>query len=577
MKKINVIGVVSARLNSSRLPAKHMLPLAGKPMIERIFQILEQVVGVEEWILSTTSDSVNKPIINWAEKNYKKYFIYDGDVNDLVSRTNAIVQEKNPNILIHVFGDTTIIDSQTISSMLSLLQKTPSAKTVQIMQEHNNKRTIHAGFDFYHIDFWNEIVKHSTNPIQKEFLGVFSKNLLKKNDVVYYKDDPVYSSIWHRLSIDTFSDYEFMVNVYERWYETNEQNSNVSLRWFIKQVKNDTSLRMLNQHVFQQGVNKNNSKVLLVTQASDFDGIDHLKRMVWLMRALQDFHAISVELHILGESFSADWLNYLPHKWHKNKNRFLNDVSEKHADIVVYDLNPNNYPDNIDQVIMRQQANGVRQVAIDVMKEHHKYLDLVFSPGFYLNEHSKDIPIEKIVHGWDYYFMDYRVDKKKANVSYDKNLTKNLLIINEGKDNSDFSEWLPLKIEGLLPKNTEINWIQGPYSKLPLIPENSEYSWHIHYSPANIKTIMKQADMALARHGEAFFELAALGVPTWLMIDKEVADKSELFQLMQESWVFILKKWEKWPNLLKNRDLHESTIKVGQNGAKFLAERLLSL
>jgi spore coat polysaccharide biosynthesis protein SpsF (cytidylyltransferase family)/spore coat polysaccharide biosynthesis predicted glycosyltransferase SpsG len=577
MKNINVLGVISARLNSSRLPAKHMLPLAGKPMIERIFQILEKVVGVDEWILSTTANTSNVPLVKWAEKNDKHHFIYDEDDDDLIGRTNAIVQEKNPNILIHVFGDTTIIDSETVSSMLALLQKTPNAKTVRVMEIDDKNPSIHAGFDIYRKDFWYEIVKKSITVIQKEYVGIFSDRLLGKKDVAYYKDDPIYSSIWHRLSIDTFSDYEFMENVYQRWYGSNKENSIVSLKWLIGQIKSDTSLRLLNQHVCQQDVEKNHSKVLLVTQASSTDGIGHLKRMVWLMRALQDFYAISVKLHILGEVFSANWLDFLPHQWHKNKNSFLNDVTTEYADILVYDLNPRNYPKNIDKVLMQQQAKGVRQVSIDAMAEYHQYLDLVCIPSFYLSEKNKDIPVDKLLYGWNCYLMDYRVHEDHVYKRHDEGTSKNLLIITGGSDSGNFSEWLPLKIERLLPKNTVINWVQGPFSKSPIIPKYTEHFWNIHHSPENIKTLMEQTDIALTRHGVSFFELAALGVPTWLMLDDEVADKNELFQLMQEPWVFVLKKWENWPNLMKNRDVYKDAIKVSQDGAIRLAERLLLL
>ena len=577
MKNLNVIGVISARLNSSRLPAKHMLPLAGKPMIERIFQRMEKVVGVDEWILSTTSDKSNIPMIEWAEKNNKQHFIYHGDFDDLIGRTNTIVQEKNPNILIHVFGDTVIIDPETVSSMLALLQKTPSAKTVCILKKNDTNRSIHAGFDLYRKNFWYEIVNDSTTAMQKEHLGIYSNRLLRKKDVVYYKDDPIYSSILHRLSIDTFSDYEFMESVYQKWYSNNKEDSIVSLKWLIEQIKNDASLRLLNQHVSQHSIDKNYIKVLLVTQASSKDGIGHLKRMVWLMRALQDFYAVSVKLHILGEVFSANWLDFLPHKWHKNKNCFLNDVTTEYADILVYDLNPRNYPKNIDQIVMQQQVKGVRQVAIDAMREYHQYLDLVCIPSFYLSEKSKDIPVDKLMYGWNCYLMDYRVCEDKVYKRHDKEISKNLLIITGGSDSGNFSEWLPLKIEELLPQNTVINWVQGPFSKSPIIPKHTKHHWNIHHSSENMKTLMEQADNALTRHGVSFFELAALGVPTWLMLDDEVADKNELFQLMQEPWVFVLKKWENWPNLMKNRDAYEDAIKVKQGGAIHLAERLLLL
>ena len=45
---MKVLAVIGARLNSSRLPRKHLLDLAGEPLIARIFQRLEATPEIAE-------------------------------------------------------------------------------------------------------------------------------------------------------------------------------------------------------------------------------------------------------------------------------------------------------------------------------------------------------------------------------------------------------------------------------------------------------------------------------------------------------------------------------------------------
>ena len=80
MKK--VLAVIGARLNSSRLPGKQLLDLAGKPLIERIFQRLEKIPQLSQIVLATTADDYNQPLLQWAQRVGKQVFAFEGDVND---------------------------------------------------------------------------------------------------------------------------------------------------------------------------------------------------------------------------------------------------------------------------------------------------------------------------------------------------------------------------------------------------------------------------------------------------------------------------------------------------------------
>ena len=61
-----VAAVIGARLNSSRLPGKQLLPLAGRPLIAHIVERLRHVEGLDQIVLATTADDFNKPLRDWA-------------------------------------------------------------------------------------------------------------------------------------------------------------------------------------------------------------------------------------------------------------------------------------------------------------------------------------------------------------------------------------------------------------------------------------------------------------------------------------------------------------------------------
>lgn len=63
---MKLFGLIQARMGSSRLPGKVMLPLAGAPLVWHIAQRLLQVKQVKGIVLATTSDPRNDPLVEFA-------------------------------------------------------------------------------------------------------------------------------------------------------------------------------------------------------------------------------------------------------------------------------------------------------------------------------------------------------------------------------------------------------------------------------------------------------------------------------------------------------------------------------
>jgi len=61
-----VIGVIQARMGSSRVPGKAMLDLAGRPLIWHMIDRMRRVRGVGPLVLATTADPRNEPMIALA-------------------------------------------------------------------------------------------------------------------------------------------------------------------------------------------------------------------------------------------------------------------------------------------------------------------------------------------------------------------------------------------------------------------------------------------------------------------------------------------------------------------------------
>ncbi len=161
-----IIAVIGARLNSSRLPKKHLLPLANNHLISHIVKRLRQSTKISDIVIATTADEYNKPLCDWSEVNNVDCFPYNDDVNDLVGRVDNVVARYEADILLYMCGDCPLIEPSVIDKMLEAIIGKYDIDTVNLNSAVANAALIHEGFDIYRRRFWDQMVQVAKEPFE---------------------------------------------------------------------------------------------------------------------------------------------------------------------------------------------------------------------------------------------------------------------------------------------------------------------------------------------------------------------------------------------------------------------------
>lgn len=93
--------VVQARLDSSRLPGKVLLPLGGEPLLSRVLEVL-RVVKADAYALACPAECV-KAFVPLAEQN--GFAIVTGPKDDVLARYCNAVRTLHANRVIRATGD----------------------------------------------------------------------------------------------------------------------------------------------------------------------------------------------------------------------------------------------------------------------------------------------------------------------------------------------------------------------------------------------------------------------------------------------------------------------------------------
>ena len=114
MQNINII--IEARLNSSRLPKKHLLLVREEPIIQFLIKRLKNVTTCNKIILATTNTKLDDPLVDLAIKNKIDYF--RGDEENVMLRVLNAANFFSTDIIVGITADCPLVDPKIIDECI---------------------------------------------------------------------------------------------------------------------------------------------------------------------------------------------------------------------------------------------------------------------------------------------------------------------------------------------------------------------------------------------------------------------------------------------------------------------------
>ena len=119
-----VIGIVQARLASTRLPAKVLAPLAGRPLLAVLAARLAPA-RVDEWWLATTTRDDDAVTAAWGEALGLR--VARGPVDDVLARFAAVVEARRPEWVVCITADDPFTDAGIVDRLLDAACEAPAS------------------------------------------------------------------------------------------------------------------------------------------------------------------------------------------------------------------------------------------------------------------------------------------------------------------------------------------------------------------------------------------------------------------------------------------------------------------
>ena len=118
---MSVLAIVQARMGSTRLPRKVMLPVAGIPLIEFLLARLASAKKVDQIIVATSVNPDNQPLVDHVRQ--LGYECELGSDQDVLDRFVQAVTNHDASTIVRITGDCPLLDPAVVDACIALFEE----------------------------------------------------------------------------------------------------------------------------------------------------------------------------------------------------------------------------------------------------------------------------------------------------------------------------------------------------------------------------------------------------------------------------------------------------------------------
>lgn len=209
-----VIGaIIQARMGSQRLPGKVMLPLKGKPVLERVTDRVLSAKLVDSLVIATSGLPEDKPIHEFCRR--KDFKCFRGHPTDVLDRYYHAATHESVDVIVRITSDCPLVDSTVIDDVIARYLKQSKHSKRPVYVSNTLIRTYPRGLDV-EVFSYNALklaFENATDSVDREHVTPFIYRHPRLFSLDNYENEKDLSR--YRLTLDTAEDYKLLNAIYE--------------------------------------------------------------------------------------------------------------------------------------------------------------------------------------------------------------------------------------------------------------------------------------------------------------------------------------------------------------------------
>lgn len=227
---ICIAGLIQARMGSSRLPGKVMLPIRSKPMIGHIIDRLQRVEGLAGIVVATTTDPRNDALVAYAQS--READVYREKIeDDIAARLLGAARLMRADAVLKINGDCPLADPAVLQKLTDVFRAVADADYVSNKIEWTYPEGLSAEVIATRALDWCAL--HLTDPGERELVANYVRDHRERFKTVSVTGSQDLSR--HRWVVDTPEDFSFVSRIFDA---LSPQGSIFSMHEILQAIEN---------------------------------------------------------------------------------------------------------------------------------------------------------------------------------------------------------------------------------------------------------------------------------------------------------------------------------------------------
>lgn len=209
-----VIAIIQARIGSTRLPRKVLLPLAGKSALEHVIMRVKKAEKVSEVIVATSTKENDRKIIKLC--NELGVYVFCGSEEDVLDRFYQASRLLKADHIVRITADCPMIDPGIIDNViLEHIKDRADYTSNTIKPAYPNGEDV----EVFKMSVLEKAWKNAKLSSEREHVTPYIRNnsqIFKLLNVAYKVD-----LSGKRWTLDEEKDYEFLKEIFNNLYPLN--------------------------------------------------------------------------------------------------------------------------------------------------------------------------------------------------------------------------------------------------------------------------------------------------------------------------------------------------------------------
>lgn len=205
---MRIVAIIQARMGSTRLPGKILMPLAGKPVLRRVIERVRAAGVFDVVAVATTVESIDDPVVELCAALEAP--VVRGDEADVLSRYGLAAAATDAEAVMRITADCPLIDPDVLAAMAGRFGE-GNADLVTNARERTYPRGLDA--ELFTRAALDIMLAEARAPEEREHVTPFLYRHPERFRIVDHLGAEDYSS--GRWTLDTPEDYELLRRIHD--------------------------------------------------------------------------------------------------------------------------------------------------------------------------------------------------------------------------------------------------------------------------------------------------------------------------------------------------------------------------